>query len=208
MYTKAEILDGLYDSVIAFTGGIGETVAPGIVDIGQVVFYSLYSTADDVRAGGFESSDPDIQLFRFRCKVMAIMHDLMEVLEHGISVLEFRRASQCGEDTRGDVISFGTPFYGLVVKCGLETLVKAFQIVIFRFFLIGQEFVLLLDPSGVHGLVKAVGDMEVVQTDRSVREAVFRKVQVGFSGSPRNTVINPREPNKYKGCGDVGSDFP
>ena len=48
MHAKAEILDGLDDAVIAFAGGIGETVAPGIMDIGKVVFYSLYGTADDV----------------------------------------------------------------------------------------------------------------------------------------------------------------
>ena len=109
------------------------------------------------------------------------MHDLVEVLEHGISVLKLRGAFQCREDTCGDVFSPGAPFGGLVIQGCFETFVKAFQIVIFRFFPIGQESVLLFDPGGVHGLVKAVGDMEVVQADHSVGEAVFCKVQVGFS---------------------------
>ena len=48
MHAKAEIFDGFDNTVVALAGGIGETVAPCIVDVDQVVFYSFYSATDNV----------------------------------------------------------------------------------------------------------------------------------------------------------------
>lgn len=51
--------------------------------------------------------------------------------------------------------------------------------------------------------------MSMKEPDNQNQTYRTMKLRAGsFDGSPRNTVINPREPNKYKGCGGVGSDFP
>lgn len=84
---EADVLDGLYKTVITLTDRIGIAVPPRIVDVRKVVANGLHSSGDCVRCRFAKDEQPRVEILHLRFEVIIRVKNLVIVLKHGVSVL-------------------------------------------------------------------------------------------------------------------------